>query len=432
MAAPLSPMQGIDSNGPDGKHKIFVGGLSWTTNEDALREHFSNFGAIDEVMIMRDKATGRSRGFAFVTFKDGDSLERALQSPHHQLDGRQIEAKRAIPKAEIASKTKKIFVGGVPHTVNDEQFREFFLRFGEITEALIMRDRASNKSRGFGFVTFSNEDSVDKVFAAGQLQIQGKHVEVKKAEPKRPTTGAPASPSTTPIAVAAFQAAPGGSAAFPVFYAAPFPYAAHAFASPYAGGGQGQLTAEDSSFLLAAAASPPQAFFSFPSGTSPQTLVPGTTLVGFGNAFASGPPSAGNTASASSASVISNMQNIPRTSRVVSMAPLASVNPLLDPQQHSRSATHQSSSSSSSGSSAQPKIIQQQSLANVPGLVRTYPSPIGQPPRSPNLGPVGGSNLPPATSQPRVYPPGVGLPGVFTETDDDSYLQQPFAVRHTI
>lgn len=385
---------------------------------------------------MRDKATGRSRGFAFVTFKDGESLDRALQSPHHQLDGRQIEAKRAIPKAEIASKTKKIFVGGVPHTVNDDQFREFFSRFGEITEALIMRDRATNKSRGFGFVTFVHEDSVDKVFAAGQLQIQGKHVEVKKAEPKRPSTATPASAAATPpIAVAAhFPGAPAGSTAFPVFYAAPFPYPAHAFASPYAGAPQAQpgLPEDPASFMLSAT-SPPAAFFSFPSGHSPQGLLPGAALVGFGNAFAAAPSQAGAGALASGSigpGAVPVMQNASRTSRIVSMAPLSSGSSLLlDPQPrvaHAQAPGHLTVA-------GQPKSLAQQPPAsNAMGLVRTYPAPIGQPPRS--LSPTIVGALGPAAPSQRYPSPGLGLVQVFADAEaEEDYMQPSYAaVRHTI
>lgn len=413
MSIPDTPMSpGAESLGPEGKHKIFVGGLSWTTNEDALRAHFSTFGSIDEVMIMRDKATGRSRGFAFVTFKDGDSVDRALQSPHHQLDGRQIEAKRAIPKAEIASKTKKIFVGGVPHTVNDEQFREYFSRFGEIVEALIMRDRNTGKSRGFGFVTFANEDSVDKVFAVGPLQMQGKNVEVKKAEPKRPATTHSSSQGSMSMA-SPFPGAPAGSAAFPVFYAAPFPYAAPAFASPYATapGQAAQLTADDQAAFLPTvlqATSPPHAFFSFTpqsSSAAPTALVPGTAIVSFGSPFAhqaTAPHSAPASAPAPAPSIpnaISALGNVSRTARVSSIQPLSAQGFLHESQQR-RQPQQQPMQTASTGST---KL--QTPLNPALGAGRTYPSPIGHPPRSPNINPTLGHSL--------LNPSGPGVDGRF-------------------
>ena len=143
---------------------------------ESLREYFSVHGNIAEVAIMRDKVTGRSRGFAFVQFADIDSLDRALANPTHAIDGRQVEAKRAVPKSEIQARTKKIFVGGVPQTVSDEAFLGFFSKYGEVAESQILKDRATGKSRGFGFITFVSDESVDKVFASGPVEIGGRKV----------------------------------------------------------------------------------------------------------------------------------------------------------------------------------------------------------------------------------------------------------------
>jgi len=50
-----------------GEPKIFVGGLAWQTNEDSLRHRFSEFGSVVEVVVIKDRETGRSKGFGFVT-----------------------------------------------------------------------------------------------------------------------------------------------------------------------------------------------------------------------------------------------------------------------------------------------------------------------------------------------------------------------------
>lgn len=69
--------------------KLFIGGISWDTNEDSLREHFSKFGAVVEAVIMRDRSTGRARGFGFVVFADPAVAERvALEK--HTIDGRTV------------------------------------------------------------------------------------------------------------------------------------------------------------------------------------------------------------------------------------------------------------------------------------------------------------------------------------------------------
>lgn len=56
----------------DQTHKIFVGGVAWQTTEVGLRDHFSKYGELLDVALMRDRATGAPRGFGFVTFKRGE------------------------------------------------------------------------------------------------------------------------------------------------------------------------------------------------------------------------------------------------------------------------------------------------------------------------------------------------------------------------
>ena len=72
--------------------KLFIGGISWETDENILREYFSNFGEVLQVTVMRDKATGRPRGFGFVAFSDPAVIDRVLQDKHH-IDNRDVNFK---------------------------------------------------------------------------------------------------------------------------------------------------------------------------------------------------------------------------------------------------------------------------------------------------------------------------------------------------
>jgi RNA recognition motif-containing protein len=82
-------------------------------------------------------------------------------------------------------RTKKIFVGGLPHSTTDSEFRSYFEPFGTITDAQVMTDRETGRPRGFGFVSFDSEAVVDTIMTL-QHEIGGKVVELKRAEPKRP------------------------------------------------------------------------------------------------------------------------------------------------------------------------------------------------------------------------------------------------------
>jgi cold-inducible RNA-binding protein len=80
---------------------IFVGNLSFNTNEDELRQMFEAYGQVDRVSIMTDRDTGRSRGFGFVEMTNNDDGEKAIAALNgSQVGGRTINVNEARPKAE--------------------------------------------------------------------------------------------------------------------------------------------------------------------------------------------------------------------------------------------------------------------------------------------------------------------------------------------
>ncbi|PNH12873.1 RNA-binding protein Musashi 2 [Tetrabaena socialis] len=166
--------------------KLFLGGLSWDTTEEKLKEYFSKYGEVQDVVVMKDRLTRRPRGFGFITFADPAAAQAAC-AEQHNIDGRQIDAKPSVPHGEGGQqpRSKKIFVGGLAPETDDAQLKEYFDQFGPVSEALVMVDHNSGRSRGFGFVTFGDEAAVEKVFTAGQMhELGGKQVEVKSATPK--------------------------------------------------------------------------------------------------------------------------------------------------------------------------------------------------------------------------------------------------------
>lgn len=71
--------------------KLFIGGISWDTNEDRLRDYFQAFGEVLEAVIMKDRATGRARGFGFIVFADPAVAERVVMQKH-MIDGRTVSS----------------------------------------------------------------------------------------------------------------------------------------------------------------------------------------------------------------------------------------------------------------------------------------------------------------------------------------------------
>lgn len=83
-------------------HKLYVGNLPYSTNEDELRELFSRAGGVDTVSVIRDNATGRARGFAFVEMvSDADAQKAVTELNGTQLGGRTLAINEARPKPQF-------------------------------------------------------------------------------------------------------------------------------------------------------------------------------------------------------------------------------------------------------------------------------------------------------------------------------------------
>ena len=79
--------------------KLFVGNLSWNTDDHGLQEAFAPFGEITEAKVISDRDTGRSRGFGFVTFEDAEAADKAIAAMNDtDLDGRTIRVNEAQDK----------------------------------------------------------------------------------------------------------------------------------------------------------------------------------------------------------------------------------------------------------------------------------------------------------------------------------------------
>ena len=61
------------------ERKLFLGGLSWETTDQGLRDHFGQHGELTDVVIMKDKMTGKSRGFGFVSFESFEASDAAIE-----------------------------------------------------------------------------------------------------------------------------------------------------------------------------------------------------------------------------------------------------------------------------------------------------------------------------------------------------------------
>jgi len=172
--------------------KLFVGGLSYETDEDGLKGHFGQWGEIVDCVVMRDPNTKKSRGFGFITYKESAELDEAQKNRPHHIDGRDTDTKRAMPRDGDASNHQtvtKMFIGGIKDDTTESHVRETFEEFGNIAKVELITDKNTGKAKGFCFLTFDDHDAVDKCVLKKRIDCNGRKVEVKKAVSKDQMSG---------------------------------------------------------------------------------------------------------------------------------------------------------------------------------------------------------------------------------------------------
>ncbi|KAF9581537.1 hypothetical protein BGW38_001411 [Lunasporangiospora selenospora] len=183
------PAFGLPGNGdwspsfqPDENAKtIYVGNLDQSVNENILREFFAQTGGqIETIKIIRDRNYGNQGGlnYGFVEFAEHAGAELALQN----MNGRRFYNQdikvnwaftgQAAGKEDTASHFH-IFVGDLSPEVNDESLSKAFSGFGSMTDARVMWDSASGKSRGYGFAAYKDRTDAERAIAAMNGQMLG-------------------------------------------------------------------------------------------------------------------------------------------------------------------------------------------------------------------------------------------------------------------
>uniref|UniRef100_A0A0D9RCV5 RRM domain-containing protein n=1 Tax=Chlorocebus sabaeus TaxID=60711 RepID=A0A0D9RCV5_CHLSB len=179
---------------PEQLRKLFIGGLSFETTGESLRSHFEQWGTLTDCVVMRNPNTKRARVFGFVIYATVEEVDAAMNARPHKVDGR-VEPKRAVSREDSqrpgAHTLKKIFVGGIKEDTEEHHLRDYFEQ-GKIEVIEIRTDQGSGMKRDFAFVTFDDDDSVDKIVIQ-KYTVNGHSCEVRKALSKEEMASASSS-----------------------------------------------------------------------------------------------------------------------------------------------------------------------------------------------------------------------------------------------
>ncbi|CBZ27488.1 conserved hypothetical protein [Leishmania mexicana MHOM/GT/2001/U1103] len=172
-------------NDAEVRSNLFVCGLPVSVRDKELLELFEKHGEIESAKVMLDIHTGRSRGIAFVKFKNVENAENAVDALNGTtVNGHQITVRVANSRAAYlpGNPTNKTFVRNVPLTVSRTTLFEYFAQFGEVTDLSIKSDTAQGRHNLSGRSTSTTEDGADDKLNIVFITYSTKEAAAKAAE----------------------------------------------------------------------------------------------------------------------------------------------------------------------------------------------------------------------------------------------------------
>lgn len=182
----------------DDERTVIIGGLPFSCAFDAMMKEAMKFGPVQKLTLPKDKATGRIRGFAFITFspKARGAIERALNLDGSEFMGRRVTARMAGAKPGAVANNDakklansdddlKVFVGGLPHDIKESKLQKHFSKVGEIASLKLPLNDAG-KPKGFAFITFSDTETAAKAVTLNGSELQGKTIVVRTSGAAKP------------------------------------------------------------------------------------------------------------------------------------------------------------------------------------------------------------------------------------------------------
>ncbi|KAK9113583.1 hypothetical protein Syun_020380 [Stephania yunnanensis] len=176
---------------PPEEAKLFVGNLSYDVDSEKLANIFDKAGVVEVAEVIYNRQTDQSRGFGFVTMSTVEEAEKAVEMFHrYDINGRLLTVNQAAPRGSrpelpprVAQPSFRAYVGNLAWEVDNARLKQIFSEHGEVVDARVICEMETGRSRGFGFVTMSNQAALeDAIDALDGQSLDGRVVKVKVAE----------------------------------------------------------------------------------------------------------------------------------------------------------------------------------------------------------------------------------------------------------
>ncbi|XP_073044607.1 UBP1-associated protein 2B-like [Primulina eburnea] len=174
--------------------KVFVYGLGWDATRQSIHSIFGAFGEVEDLNVVMDRATGKCKGYAFVTFKTRKSAQKLLKSPRIQIGNRTITCNLASAGPNTSASgvvshqhfsadfpQRKIYVNNVPMNASPEKLRSFFEKFGEVEHGPTGLDPNTGKFKGYAIFVFKTVEGAKKVLEEPDKMFEGSQLHCRKA-----------------------------------------------------------------------------------------------------------------------------------------------------------------------------------------------------------------------------------------------------------
>jgi len=169
------------------EYTVFVSQIFPKVDERDLFEFFSLVGRVEDIRLIRDQRTQKSKGLAYVEFWERDSVHKAVALTGQLLRGYPItiQVTQTAKQKEVViagDQPMKLYVGNLRDIVTTEDLMPVFEAFGPVTSVEIVRD-SDNKSKGYGFVVYKKKDDAETALnALNGLDLAGQAIKVGRAD----------------------------------------------------------------------------------------------------------------------------------------------------------------------------------------------------------------------------------------------------------
>lgn len=192
---------------------ILIMQLNPRVDSHDLEDFFSDIGKVKEVRLIIDSKTRRHKGIAYIEFEDTNSANKALELNGQRFFGAPMVIQSALmdksgdwtssnshsldhqsshhsSRSNLPPNSYRIYVGGLHVNITEEMVRSVFEPFGPIVKLELMRDRTTNISRGYAFITYaSTKDGQHAVQCLDGFELAGKNLRVSKSNDKNDRQG---------------------------------------------------------------------------------------------------------------------------------------------------------------------------------------------------------------------------------------------------